>query len=636
MTDATPEGWPGGVGMRTASWIVWMVCAGALGCATPRNRGASPVMVDLSVQVLNVWLRAVVPGPDGAWWAMGETRYDPSGNGDDRAIEVFRSSDEGRSWQPAVELARALNTTRAEADANGIGFLTWYTPEIGLAAGYLGQRAFRTVDGGKTWKTVPLVDEQGFSALERAGNRTWLCGSSGRILRSEDQGASWQELATTPFDTQDACEGLSFLSPDHGWAIGHEATLWATEDGGNSWKPLTQPFQRLRGPVVGPSVPARLNGVVRLTPELAWVRGTGGLYQTTDGGRSWSAPIPEEDAETSSLSVSLTPDGRHIVTRTPVGLPLEQWIPSFEEAWVFSHDSVVAFSPDTAEVSVHVGGQLVRRSPMLTFGRGPETHLDGFIQQGPRRWWGWSGDQVMASHDAGNSWFPTGRTSGHSIRALVPLRDGTLLAGLWRGGLMRSSDEGRTWVSGEGLEAYDFARVLGQEAPESPLACLLSTPDAVLEIEFDANGCFAATRNTLELRLQPEGARLMGELQTHLREPPDPRVDKVLERAVGEQLMRQLVEAASRPEEGMHCQSTTRIDVRMAWSCGSGSWRTAQYARFTGSLCSSWSRSEAGGGERSVPYERGNGVFRAAEALLEDATPARPADVPGAQPGATR
>jgi photosystem II stability/assembly factor-like uncharacterized protein len=617
--------------MRVGPWLVWAVCWMALGCATARSVGAAPYSVDLSVEMITANIDIVAPGPEGSWWAVGMAPYDPDAESNS-GFNAYRSTDEGRSWQPAADLTQALNAVQGDERSNHIDFIQWYSPEVAIVAGYIGPRVFRTTDGGRSWGAVTLPDDQWIYSLERSGSRTWMCGSSGRIVRSDDQGATWHELTATPFNDDDRCRGLSFLTPDHGWAVGMRATLWATEDGGESWTPLTSPVPPPRGePADVFEWPASLTDVLRLTPELAWVQGSKGLYKTTDGGRTWTL---EMDADSSALHVSITPDGRRVLTRTSPDLPLPQWIPSFEQAWALSSDTVLARG-----LILYVKGQLERGGPLRTQGNGQLTRLDGFIQQSPRLWKGWVGAVVVASHDEGRSWYRMGNTAGQPIHALAAPGDGSLFAELSRGRLLRSSDGGLSWRPAAQWDVYDFTVAEGRApgsttlvpSPESPLACLLSSSDAWLQVEYDSIGCFGGTQNALELSVQREGGHLRGgREEAYAGDPNAVRVDQRLERTAGEKMMRTLVEAATRAEQGPSCYSTARRAVRLKWSCGSGLFKTTGHAEFMGSSCAAFS-------EGPEPYGRAVGVFNAAWNVLEQASPQRPADVPGgAEKGATR
>ncbi|MHA7627812.1 beta propeller repeat protein [Corallococcus sp. M7] len=319
-----------------------------------------------------------------------------------------------------------------------------------------------------------------------------------------------------------------------------------------------------------------------------------------------------------------------MLTLTTPELPVEQWTPSFSKAQAFPNDTVAVLS-QSSTLTTYVSGQSVREGPMLMRGQGRLTRLDGSIQLGDRHWLGWSGDQVMATHDAGQNWFRQSNTSGRSIHTLVLLENGILLAELDGGRLLRSKDDGWTWAPAEGWEAHDFTVATGRNpGTEHPLACLLSTSDAMLQLEFESRGCFGGSASTLELRVRTEGAHLKGSREEY----PEPlRVDQRLGRTEGEQFLRKLVDAATRAEHGMRCQSTTAAEVRLSWSCGSSLFKTTHRAKLTGSLCSPPRQRAEGAPE---PYDRVDGVFDAAWDVLEEAVSRPRTDAPGAHPGVTR
>ncbi|WP_223641887.1 hypothetical protein [Corallococcus sp. EGB] len=130
---------------------------------------ASSVSADLTVEAIDAQIHVVAPGPGGEWWAIGEESFEVP---EPRGIEAFRSTDEGRTWQRATDLSRVLNTAWGERSPSAIHSLTWYTPEVGIAAGSLGPWGLRTTDAGTTWRAVPLFDEKSIGALERAGSRS--------------------------------------------------------------------------------------------------------------------------------------------------------------------------------------------------------------------------------------------------------------------------------------------------------------------------------------------------------------------------------------------------------------------------------------------------------------------------------
>ena len=59
-----------------------------------------------------------------------------------------------------------------------------------------------------------------------------VVGARGHILVSRDNGKSWKQ-AKVP--TQNLITAVYFASSDVGWAVGHEAVILHTRDGGDSW-----------------------------------------------------------------------------------------------------------------------------------------------------------------------------------------------------------------------------------------------------------------------------------------------------------------------------------------------------------------------------------------------------------------
>lgn len=66
----------------------------------------------------------------------------------------------------------------------------------------------------------------------RAGDRLIAVGDRGHILYSDDEGQQWLQ-ARVP--TQQLLTAVHFVDDRHGWAVGHDALILATRDGGATW-----------------------------------------------------------------------------------------------------------------------------------------------------------------------------------------------------------------------------------------------------------------------------------------------------------------------------------------------------------------------------------------------------------------
>lgn len=78
----------------------------------------------------------------------------------------------------------------------------------------------------------PLVAANSYLDLADAGGRIVAVGDRGKILYSDDEGVHWQ-VAASP--TEVLLTSVCFADARHGWAVGHDAVVLGTSDGGESW-----------------------------------------------------------------------------------------------------------------------------------------------------------------------------------------------------------------------------------------------------------------------------------------------------------------------------------------------------------------------------------------------------------------
>ncbi|MBK9312995.1 MAG: SPOR domain-containing protein [Acidobacteria bacterium] len=183
--------------------------------------------------------------------------------GDDGS--VFRTTDGGMSWRPLISGTRA--------DINLIQFVDWNTgwmlgdmEKSGLEGGKSDSDKvlLLTNDGGKTWRQKQLSNVTSIFFIDaRTG---WAVGRNATILKTTDGGEQWQavseleKLIGLPVESTTYNYGFSdifFLDADHGWIIGNFygrdrnniGGLYVTSDGGRNWKriPLTLQTQYSSG-----------------------------------------------------------------------------------------------------------------------------------------------------------------------------------------------------------------------------------------------------------------------------------------------------------------------------------------------------------------------------------------------------
>lgn len=129
-----------------------------------------------------------------------------------------------------------------------------------------------------------------------AGNHIAVVGERGHILMSADDGRTWRQ-ARVP--VQVLLTSVVFASEKKGWAVGHEALILATEDGGESWQvQYANPYKAFSEEEQSAFTDAQFNELPRLGAPLldVWFRnenegfavGAYGMFlHTADGGRNW-------------------------------------------------------------------------------------------------------------------------------------------------------------------------------------------------------------------------------------------------------------------------------------------------------------------------------------------------------------
>ena len=125
-----------------------------------------------------------------------------------------------------------------------------------------------------------------------AGGDLIVVGERGVILRSTDQGQTWQSAAVPASPT---LTGVSFAAGTaRGWAVGHDALILGTTDAGRTW---SQQWQ-------GKNLEDSFLDVLALDARHVIAIGAYGLFvATSDGGRTWvRRKIIDEDYHLNRLS----------------------------------------------------------------------------------------------------------------------------------------------------------------------------------------------------------------------------------------------------------------------------------------------------------------------------------------------
>jgi photosystem II stability/assembly factor-like uncharacterized protein len=139
---------------------------------------------------------------------------------------------------------------------------------------------------------MPLTPKSLLLDVVQAGTQYVAVGDRGAVLLSAD-GKDWEQVDVP---VRSALTAAHFPDPQHGWAVGHDAAIVATADGGKTW--TLQNFQ--------PELEKPLLDVLFLDASRGYAVGAYGLLLATSDGKTWAeldAPsIREEEVHFNSIT----------------------------------------------------------------------------------------------------------------------------------------------------------------------------------------------------------------------------------------------------------------------------------------------------------------------------------------------
>jgi len=174
----------------------------------------------------------------------------------------------GRAWLGALALAFALahGTAMAEPEADAVA------PTAGPQPAIRSELAAHSL----------LLD------ATRAGDRLVAVGQWGHVVLSDDRGETWRQARAVPLRT--TLTGVHFSDAKHGWAVGHDAVVLHSEDGGEEWA-VQHAAPELESPLLSVWVGEDGHGLAVGAFSL--------VLETRDGGQHWTrgAAPGGEDAD---------------------------------------------------------------------------------------------------------------------------------------------------------------------------------------------------------------------------------------------------------------------------------------------------------------------------------------------------
>lgn len=216
-------------------------------------------------------------------------------------VELYRTQNGGSSWQRIASAKQGatgeeLGSISSLGQKTGVGFRDpangWLT---GFSAGE-GVYLYRTTDGGSTWAPQELAVPAGYTASggsaqsyppsffdEKKGLLPAYLGSSTPGFNlffyvTSDGGADWS--AGTPLSSQTNDFVWSWPDSVHGFVAEHgSGVLYSSSDGARSWS---------RRMLAG----LKFSYLDFISASVGWAISDGGVLKTKDGGENWEALSP--------------------------------------------------------------------------------------------------------------------------------------------------------------------------------------------------------------------------------------------------------------------------------------------------------------------------------------------------------
>lgn len=137
-----------------------------------------------------------------------------------------------------------------------------------------------TSTDGKAWKQSPSPVDVLLNAVYFSDDKNgWAVGHDASIIHSRDGGLTWSVQNYAPADNRPFMDVL-FLDDQRGMAIGAYGLFKTTQDGGSTWTDFSDPAFAEKSP--------HLNGLTKLADGSLLLVGEAGLVATSADGQAWT------------------------------------------------------------------------------------------------------------------------------------------------------------------------------------------------------------------------------------------------------------------------------------------------------------------------------------------------------------
>lgn len=162
---------------------------------------------------------------------------------------------------------------------------------------------YRSHDGGRTWDTpkipgAPRTWKSGMTsvAFSRINPIVVMAAGEVGVLRSQDAGVTWENVRSGP-----ANGIVSMGRADEKWSwVVANSLIAVTQNGGRSWTPFELRTAAGTAPSLGQIALDSRSPLIAYVPWGSPDFKDGGIFRTTDGGKTWNVLVPPDQNRTVS------------------------------------------------------------------------------------------------------------------------------------------------------------------------------------------------------------------------------------------------------------------------------------------------------------------------------------------------
>jgi photosystem II stability/assembly factor-like uncharacterized protein len=155
--------------------------------------------------------------------------------------------------------------------------------------------------GQQPAEIMPLSDQSLILSVAKVGTSLVMVGERGHVLKSKDEGKTWTQIDNIPVNITLT---KVIAHNNHVWAMGHDAAVIHSKDGGDTWELQFYDADR--------EVPL-LSGYFEDENRGFIIGAYGTLLSTEDGGDTWDDGLVHDELDYHLNDITLAEDGNYYI-----------------------------------------------------------------------------------------------------------------------------------------------------------------------------------------------------------------------------------------------------------------------------------------------------------------------------------